>query len=544
MPNIWNQIWSARHSEKTQSQSDTLFSKIANSFPAPIFVIDGKEDKFIWISPGASWLTGLSTDEIALIRATDYLEAKFSPKDTLLQLIKERIKQAEVSLNYDDHIKTLHMLGYWMELEPHLYVLILQDVTELREAQNELAQYSEELRQQVDALTELQESLKITNQKLAESQERLRLLAAVASYTDNAVIITDAQGRALWVNRGFERISGYTLDDVRGKIPGHLLQGPDTDKATVARIREKLRQKTPFVEEILNYSKDGRPYWIRLYITPLTNELNEITNFVAIELDITEEKARLQAMERQLEDIRQAQQYAARIFKRFLPDIQGLRSYFKEVEMWNAPMQGLGGDFYFFAPQEGQVIIALGDSTGHGAAAALISAYALTSLWRSTRNQVNDLISMYHDLMEGILLSSEQEAYTEGFELALLRYDMTTSRLEYLGAKRPLWIFRAGQLIELRGARSDVNAGSIHMQPEVQTLHLQRGDRLYLFSDGMTSQLNQEGKKFGAQRLRNFLQVNQYLSIPEQIAFLKQAIEQWRGGTPQTDDILIVGIEA
>lgn len=260
--------------------------------------------------------------------ASSYIAARFRPQETLLELLRTGMPRAELALTFEVGHEVARLLGYWIELKPDVYAMILQDVTELRQAQEELAQYAEELRQQVDTLTELKESLQRANQELAESKEQLRLLAAVAAYTDNAVIITDAEGRVIWVNRGFERISGYTLSEAKGKIPGRLLQGPDTDPNTVARIREKLRQKEPFVEEILNYSKDGRPYWLRLYITPLTNELNEVTHFIAIELDITEEKRRIQEMERQLEDIRNAQQYASRIFRRFLPAPEGLGAYF------------------------------------------------------------------------------------------------------------------------------------------------------------------------------------------------------------------------
>lgn len=542
MATFWESVRALWETAPSHSIDKKLIEKLAQSFPIPVFVIDAKQDRFIWVSPGTLWLTGLSVQELLSIPARSYLEARFRPEGTLIGLLQEQLAEAEVALNFESAIETIQLVGYWIKLASDIYALILQDVTELRRAQEELAQYAEELRQQIDTLTELKESLEHANHELRESKEQLRLLAAVAAYTDNAVIITDAQGRAIWVNRGFERLTGYTLEEIRGQIPGRLLQGPETDPATVARIREKLKHKEPFVEEILNYSKDGRPYWLRLYITPLTNELNEVTHFMAVELDITEEKKRMQAMQRQLEDIRSAQQYAARIFKRFLPAPEGLKAYFAEVAVWNAPLQEIGGDFYFFAPQEAQVIIALGDSTGHGAAAALISAYALTSLWRSTRASVESLAELYQDLLEGVILSAEGEKHQEGFELALLRYEINTRRMEYIGARRPLWIFRGGQLNEIRGLRSDISPATSHLMPEVQMLRLQPGDTLYLFSDGLTDQLNKDGKKFSLQRLRSFLQVNQYLPLDEQLTLLREALEHWRGSTPQTDDILVLAL--
>ncbi|MCS7152682.1 MAG: SpoIIE family protein phosphatase [Bacteroidia bacterium] len=543
MATFWESLRALRALREEQGLDPKVIVKLAKSFPMPVFVIDATKDRFVWVSPGTLWLTGLSAEALFSVSVKSFWEAHFSPEEVLDTFLKDGIQEAEVSLDYRALTKLFHLLGYWIKLEENVYALALQDVTELYQAKEELTQYARQLAQQIETLTKLKESLEAANRALTESKEQLRLLAAVAAHTDNAVIITDAEGKVVWVNRGFELLSGYTLEEMRGKVPGRLLQGPETDPATVARIREKLRRKEPFTEEILNYTKDGRPYWLRLYVTPLVDELNEVKNFLAIEMDITEEKRRLMEMEHRLEDIQQAQRYAAHIFKRFLPPIEGLTAYFTDVQIWNAPLQGVGGDFYFFAPHEGQVIIALGDSTGHGAAAALIGVYALTSLWRSTRQSAPSLPALYQDLLEGVILSSESGSHKEGFELALLRYEPGTGRLEYLGAKRPLWIFQNGQLREVRGLRSDISSATSSLYPEVSVVNVRKGDRLYLFSDGIVHQLNGEGKKFSSQRFRDFLQTNQYLPLKEQIDLLKKAIQQWRGDVPQTDDILLLALE-
>lgn len=127
-------------------------------------------------------------------------------------------------------------------------------------------------------------------------QLNLKRLALVAESTDNAVIITDVQGKIEWVNKGFERISEYTLDEVIGKIPGHLLQGPGTDPATVKQIREDLAKQKPIEVEILNYTKSKKPYWLNMSIQPVVNEEGELINFIAIERDITDEKEAREAL--------------------------------------------------------------------------------------------------------------------------------------------------------------------------------------------------------------------------------------------------------
>lgn len=111
-----------------------------------------------------------------------------------------------------------------------------------------------------------------------------RWLAEVAMHTHNGVVITDAQGLTIWVNPAFERLSGYELSSLLGKKPGELLQGPDTDPATIRLIRDRLKARQPISGlEILNYTPAGDPYWVALDITPVSAADGQLSHFVAIE---------------------------------------------------------------------------------------------------------------------------------------------------------------------------------------------------------------------------------------------------------------------
>lgn len=125
---------------------------------------------------------------------------------------------------------------------------------------------------------------------MKKAQDELAKLSLVASKTDNAVIITNNQGFTEWVNDGFIRLTGYTLAEMIGKKPGPVLQGPATDPATIKRIREKLKKKEPFTEEILNYTKNGESKWISMDITPIYNDRGEVVKFISIQRDITRRK--------------------------------------------------------------------------------------------------------------------------------------------------------------------------------------------------------------------------------------------------------------
>lgn len=129
---------------------------------------------------------------------------------------------------------------------------------------------------------------------LAKQQQEDAKLSLVARKTTNIVIITDGEGRIEWVNGGFTRITGYTLDEVVGQRPGELLQGPGTDPATVRLMSDCLARDSGFDVEVLNYHKNGTPYWVEITCQSI-QEPGQPKKFIAIENDITSRK---QATER------------------------------------------------------------------------------------------------------------------------------------------------------------------------------------------------------------------------------------------------------
>lgn len=125
--------------------------------------------------------------------------------------------------------------------------------------------------------------------RLIESTQENAMLAKLAQETDNAVILTDARQSITWVNRSFEKISGYSFDEVIGKTPGDFLQGEKSDKKIVERMNNAVRNGHGFNEELITYHKDGNPYWLRINCQPLYRD-GKLTGFMALETDITEQK--------------------------------------------------------------------------------------------------------------------------------------------------------------------------------------------------------------------------------------------------------------
>lgn len=137
----------------------------------------------------------------------------------------------------------------------------------------------------------------VTEHKLREA--RAGQLAMIADRSRNGVVLADAEGRIEWINAGFTRITGYELDEVRGRRPGQVLQGPDTDRATIVEMGRQLARGEGFAVEVLNYRKSGEAYWSQVEVQPLHDEHGTLTHFMGIQLDVTERHRDAQTIKQQ-----------------------------------------------------------------------------------------------------------------------------------------------------------------------------------------------------------------------------------------------------
>jgi diguanylate cyclase (GGDEF)-like protein/PAS domain S-box-containing protein len=136
-------------------------------------------------------------------------------------------------------------------------------------------------------------------ENIVPRSERLRLLESIVSNGNDAVLVTDAapdspDKRILYANPAFTKSTGYDLAEVIGRTP-RMFQGPDTDPAVCARIREALERCEPIEVELLNYKKDGTPFWVELSIVPVADEAGVVTHWVSVQHDTTDRRTARQA---------------------------------------------------------------------------------------------------------------------------------------------------------------------------------------------------------------------------------------------------------
>lgn len=129
------------------------------------------------------------------------------------------------------------------------------------------------------------------NQETLEQQKReIERLSMIASQTINGVITTDKNGCVDWINEGFTRISGYTLEELKGFKPGDVLQGEKTDSETIRYMKKRLKSDQDFQVDILNYHKSGYAYWVHIVCSALHDEQGQIQGYLALQTDITEQR--------------------------------------------------------------------------------------------------------------------------------------------------------------------------------------------------------------------------------------------------------------
>jgi methyl-accepting chemotaxis protein len=144
-----------------------------------------------------------------------------------------------------------------------------------------------------DAAGRLTKIVKFATDITAEVSRRgqFKLLSMVANDTDSGVAILDAQLKVTYVNRSFERISGFKFAEVRGKLLSSLLEAPGMDKSAAIPLREKLLRGEAINTEILNFDRNKNPYWVTMSINPILDAAGKIEHYIAVQTDITHTKS-------------------------------------------------------------------------------------------------------------------------------------------------------------------------------------------------------------------------------------------------------------
>ena len=189
-------------------------------------------------------------------------------------------------------------------------------------------------------------------------------------------------------------------------------------------------------------------------------------------------------------------------------------------------------------------MFAAADCTGHGVPGAMVSVVCNNGLNRSVREYAltspGEILNKTREIVIREFEKSDEEV-KDGMDIALC--SLEGNHLKYAGAHNPLWIIRKGEVIETKANKQPIGQFD---NPEPYITHsfdLEKGDTIYIFSDGYVDQFGGEkGKKFKIIAFRTLLLSIQDKSMEEQKVIIDETFETWRGNLEQVDDICVIGV--
>lgn len=288
-------------------------------------------------------------------------------------------------------------------------------------------------------------------------------------------------------------------------------------------------------------------------------------NYTKVEgLQATTEEQRAQ-LEVKNEEILASISYAKRIQEAILPPKDFLPQRKPNAFILYLPKDIVAGDFYWVDEYEGKLIFAVADCTGHGVPGAMVSVVCHSALNRTLREFGISNPAKILDKTRELVLESFSNTYKsvrDGMDIALCVLDLATNKLQFAGANNPLCIIPANKskfeslnydrkvdlddrvLYEFKGNKQPIGYHPNATSFDELELQLEKGDKVYLFSDGYPDQFGGEkSKKMMYKPFKQMLLSYSAYSFQEQLKNLRSSFEMWKGDMDQTDDVCVMGVE-
>ncbi len=425
--------------------------------------------------------------------------------------------------------------------------------------------------------------------KIEKQAQELERLSIVARETSNAVIIMDRYGNIEWINEGFTRFYGYTLDQL------FLLKGKNIcDASENVFMNDILKtihaKKEPVTYESHIRTKFGDKIWIQTSLAPIHDENGNIVMLIAIdsninklkiaEEEIMQQKEEIEAQRDELsiqktiveiknKDITDSINYAKRIQDAILPARKTTLEMLGDSFVLHIPKDIVSGDLYWVAQKGDRVFFAAVDCTGHGVPGAFMSIVGHNALNRTINEFLKVKPSEILDTLNSIIdetLRNTETGMKDGMDIALCMLDRKNNVIEFAGANNPLYLLRNKKvplpentfiqakaenenhiLLSVSGDHQPIGAYAYRKNFTNHSINLHEGDTIYIFSDGYADQFggtaSSKGKKFMYTRLRALLLNIQNNTMEEQKQILLNNFYEWKGSFTQIDDICIVGVK-
>jgi serine phosphatase RsbU (regulator of sigma subunit) len=264
-----------------------------------------------------------------------------------------------------------------------------------------------------------------------------------------------------------------------------------------------------------------------------------------------------QQIEHQKQEITDSITYARNIQQALLPPREEITAVIPGFFVLYRPKDIVSGDFYWFSVADASRnahLVAAADCTGHGVPGAFMSMIGVEKLneLAKTESRPGEILTELNRAVKKALRQSGEGKTRDGMDIALVAIDRAGSKLSFAGANRPLYIVKRNReqstsedLIEIKPTKAAIGGHtSDEQQFETQELQLERGDMIYLFSDGFADQFGgPSGKKLMTGKFRELLASIAHNPIKEQELSLERYLDEWKGLYEQVDDILVIGLQ-
>lgn len=494
------------------------------------------------------------------------LSANWSKEDS--KKIREIFMKIDQLFSYHEEVKT-----YLSDFDSYLDFINLASAEYMVNSDGVISILTNEIQNDLEVIiTAQQNEANTATNDMIESFSLLKTLVKVLGFSLVLAALIIAIYTTNTIVRPVNSLKEILLDLALGVFP----------KKTLATSKDEIGEMTTALNKVISGLKQTKDFAFELgqgkfdtNYTPLSDQdvlgkaLLTMRDELAENERVLEEKVKQRTAEvvQQKEEIElqslkigelygqvtDSIQYAKRIQEAMLPIDKQLASYFDNFFVLFKPKDIVSGDFYWFSEKKDSIIIAAADCTGHGVPGAFMSLIGSSLLNQIVNeNNITTPNLILNELRKGVIHAlnkndSDHET-KDGMDIALVKIPKDKSYAEFSGAFNPLYVLRNEEIIEVKADRQPV--GIYHSENnEGFTNHkvdLQKGDNLFIFSDGYVDQFGGEkGKKFKASRFKQLLvELNAKKLYRDELKYaLDSSLLEWMGPHEQIDDVLVIGLE-
>ncbi|MBU0489195.1 MAG: SpoIIE family protein phosphatase [Bacteroidetes bacterium] len=447
------------------------------------------------------------------------------------------------------------------------------------------------LRREKMIVEKQKEEMEIQAGEMEKKNIELEKLSIVARETDNGILVAGSNGEIEWVNEGFTRLYGYTLEEYKSLVGDTLIETSSNPEIQVVVNEAMVTGKTVAYDcPVINIK--GDQIWVQTTLTPILDDKGNLLKLIAIDSDITSVKLAEAEIERQSDEIRvqrdnlestnkellriqgeiheknrileenkvviesknknitDSLRYAYRIQQSILPSEDNFLQLLPESFVLYKPKDYVSGDFCWVDKKRGKILFAAVDCTGHGVPGAFMSIIGHNLLNQAVHEEhlmhPNEILTY---LSAGIYKSfkrqGEELPVKAGMDLSVCAFNRTTMILEYAGVHNPAYIVRKNEIIELKADSFPIGEpfNTDFRGYTNKRFKMEAGDVIYVFSDGFIDQPGgARRKRFQSRNFKTTLIEIAHLPAEEQKRKLDNFFISWKGEIEQYDDVLVIGI--